>query len=119
MGLSTVYGIVRQNGGHIEVQSQLGQGSTFKIYFPRVEREERHQGGETPVSATKNTGETILVVEDEPGVRGLVRDMLRHRGYTVLEARDGINAQLVSKGHFGRIDLLLTDVVMPRSCLAP
>ncbi len=114
LGLSTVYGIVRQNGGHIEVQSQLGQGSTFKIYFPRLEREEHHQGGETPVSATKNTGETILVVEDEPGVRGLVRDMLRHRGYTVLEARDGINAQLVSKGHFGRIDLLLTDVVMPQ-----
>ena len=63
---------------------------------------------------SSRTGETILIVEDEPGVRGLVREMLKQRGYAVLEARDGINAQVVSKGYFGRIDLLLTDVVMPQ-----
>ena len=114
LGLSTVYGIVRQNKGHITVESQLGQGSTFKIYFPRAdETAPRIEQGRS-ATTTQGAGETILVVEDEPGVRGLVREMLKHRGYSVLEARDGINAQIVSRGHFGPIDLLLTDVVMPQ-----
>ena len=114
LGLSTVYGIVKQNDGHISVESQAGQGSTFKIYFPRVDAQEvkAEKGSEQHVG--HKTGETILVIEDEPGVRSLVREMLKQRGYTVLEARDGINAQVVSKGHFGPIDLLLTDVVMPQ-----
>ncbi len=114
LGLSTVYGIVKQNGAHIMAESQLGKGTTFKIYFPRVDQVAAEEGKGPQAQDPQETGETILVVEDEPGVRGLVRDMLRHHGYNVLEARDGIHAQVVSKGHFGPIDLLLTDVVMPQ-----
>ncbi len=114
LGLSTVYGIVKQNGGHIMVESEIKKGTTFKIYFPRVDRHARELTLEQAPHQSRSAGETILVVEDEPAVRGLVRDMLRQRGYQILEARDGINAQVVSKTHFGRIDLLLTDVVMPQ-----
>ncbi len=115
LGLSTAYGIVRQNAGHIAVESRLGQGTTFTIYFPHEDGTAEDVEPRAPTAAvTQKTGETILVIEDEPGVRGLVREMLSHRGYTVLEARDGINAQIISRGHFGQIDLLLTDVVMPQ-----
>ena len=96
LGLSTVYGIVRQNGGHIDVESELGQGATFKIYFPCVSEEDVHITRPPSLSKVAKSGETILVVEDEPGVRGLVCEMLRQRGYSVLEARDGINAQVVT-----------------------
>ncbi len=114
LGLSTVYGIVKQNGGHITVESEVKRGTTFKMYFPRVDRPHREATIDRVPQQSRSAGETILVVEDEPAVRGLVRDMLRQRGYHILEARDGINAQVVSKTHFGRIDLLLTDVVMPQ-----
>lgn len=114
LGLSTVYGIVKQSGGHIAVESQPGQGTTFRIYFPLVNQEAQ---GTTGTSAPANSArgrETILLVEDEPAVRGLVQETLRLQGYTVLEARHGIEALLTGARHVGPIHLLLTDVVMPQ-----
>ncbi len=114
LGLSTVYGIVKQNGGDIVVDSQVGKGTRVTIYFPTVKDELSEGAAEIPHQVPHTIEETILVVEDEPGVRGLVTAALRKGGYSVLEARDGIHAQVVSKSHFGSIDLLLTDVVMPQ-----
>ena len=114
LGLSTVYGIVKQSGGSITVESAPGRGTTFRIYFPRVE-----QGVSGPTGAVEAIDpvrgrETILLVEDEPAVRGLVHETLRLHGYTVLEARHGIEALLTSAKYVGSIHLLLTDVVMPQ-----
>lgn len=114
LGLSTVYGIVKQSGGMIGVESKIDKGTTFKIFFPRVDG--TTQTGQTaPVNADRVHGrETILLVEDEPAVRGLVHETLRLHGYTVLEARHGIEALLTGTRHLGTIHLLLTDVVMPQ-----
>ena len=114
LGLATVYGIVKQSGGYVQVTSEPNQGTTFRIYLPRlsdtailVDRSTR------PVTAAAGR-ETILLVEDEEGVRELARDILRASGYTVFEARNGNEALLISERHQGPLDLLLTDVVMPR-----
>ena len=114
LGLSTVYGIVQQSGGSITVESAPGQGAIFRIYFPQVNRgaSEVRTSVETMVSAPGH--ETILLVEDEPAVRGLVHETLRLQGYTVLVARHGIEALLASAKCVGPIHLLLTDVVMPQ-----
>lgn len=114
LGLSTVYGIVKQSGGAIGVDSRVGRGTTFKIYFPRVDGVA--ESGAAAVSNGKSVQgrETILLVEDEPAVRGLVHETLRLQGYTVLEARHGIEALLAGTKHLGTIHLLLTDVVMPQ-----
>lgn len=114
LGLSTVYGIVKQSGGFIFVYSELGRGATFKIYLPRTDKaadsvEETRTSTDLPYGC-----ETILLAEDEPKVRGLVRDTLRRYGYTVLEARHGIDALVLNAQHQGPIHLLLTDVVMPQ-----
>jgi CheY-like chemotaxis protein len=115
LGLSTVYGIiVKQSGGGISVESAPGRGTTFKIYFPRVEQEVPGTVVGAAVIDPARGRETILLVEDEPAVRGLVRETLRLQGYTVLEARHGIEALLTSAGYGGTIHLLLTDVVMPQ-----
>ena len=112
LGLATVYGIVKQSGGNIQVHSEKGQGTTFKIYLPRAEEEP------TPLLPT-NKGdipsgkETILLVEDDARVRELARRILYQQGYSLLEARDGREAQLVAERYAGPIHLLLTDVVMP------
>jgi len=113
LGLSTVYGIVKQSGGNIWVYSEVGKGTTFKIYFPRVH--DNLQNNERSSSAGLQRGtETILLVEDEELVRGLSRDTLESCGYTVIEANNGIDAlQLCAERKF-HIDLLLTDVVMPQ-----
>ncbi|HEY7253905.1 MAG TPA: ATP-binding protein [Methylomirabilota bacterium] len=114
LGLATVYGIVKQSGGYIECDSEPGRGTTFRIYLPRVDVPA--PGAERlgrPAAAAGGT-ETILLVEDEEGVRELARDILRATGYTVIEARNGAEALLLSERHQGPLDLLLTDVVMPR-----
>lgn len=114
LGLSTVYGIVKQSGGSIIVESAPGKGTTFRIYFPRVEREVSEPTVTVETIEPAHGRETILLVEDEPSVRGLVHETLRLHGYTVLEARHSIEALLTGARHVGPIHLLLTDVVMPQ-----
>jgi two-component system cell cycle sensor histidine kinase/response regulator CckA len=113
LGLSTVYGIITQSEGTIWVYSELGQGTTFKIYLPRVEaaidQEELHIG----VADLPAESATILLVEDEPMVRTLARRILDQHGYTVLEAPRGAEAMVIAEQHAGPIHMLLTDVVMP------
>jgi len=114
LGLATVYGIVKQSGGYIWVHSEVGKGTTFKIYLPRTEVEfEEAEAGRTRVDALQGT-ETLLLVEDEDSVRELVRNVLREKGYRVLEASRGEEALELSELYAGRIDLLVTDVVMPQ-----
>jgi CheY-like chemotaxis protein len=113
LGLAMVYGIVKQSGGNIWVYSEPGQGTTFKIYLPRIEQPiESDQGRSAPAPALRGV-ETVLLVEDEDAVRDLARDILQAQGYTVLEARHGAEALRISAQHPGPIHLLLTDVVMP------
>jgi PAS domain S-box-containing protein len=113
LGLATVYAIIQQSGGSITVQSELEQGTTFAVYLPRVDEAgagDRAHQDEAPMPSGK---ETVLLVEDEPMVRELVRNVLEDRGYTVLVARDAAEALLLSDRREGPIDLLLTEVVMP------
>jgi CheY-like chemotaxis protein len=111
LGLSVVHGAVKQSGGRVDVYSELGIGTTFKILLPGV-------AALAPASAAvplapKGT-ETVLLVEDEPGVRKFGRLALETQGYTVLEAESGEEAVRLAEGHAGPIHLLVTDVVMPR-----
>jgi len=112
LGLSTVYGIVKQSGGYIWPYSEPGMGTTFKIYLPRVDQ----AAEELPVQAQSASGlkgsETILLVEDEEGVRGLTRQLLQRHGYTVLEAEHGRDALLLCERYSGPIHMLLSDVVL-------
>jgi two-component system cell cycle sensor histidine kinase/response regulator CckA len=112
LGLSTVYGIVKQSGGYIWPYSEPGMGTTFKIYLPRVdEMVERAQTRAQPSPGLAGT-ETILLVEDEEGVRVLTRQLLQRHGYTVLEAEHGQDALLLCERYSGPIHLLLSDVVL-------
>jgi two-component system cell cycle sensor histidine kinase/response regulator CckA len=114
LGLSTVYGIVKQLGGHICVESDLGSGTTFTVYLPKVEPAGAVADAEQDRATLPRGTETILLVEDEPGVRALVSETLQVYGYTVLEARHGIEALLIGTQYGGTISLLMTDVVMPQ-----
>jgi CheY-like chemotaxis protein len=114
LGLSTVYGIVKQSGGNILVYSEPGQGTTVKIYFPRVEEETDALFRRDSADLIPQGSETVLVAEDESSVRNLATHILRHQGYKVLEAADGEEALRVTQECLGEINLLLTDVVMPR-----
>jgi CheY-like chemotaxis protein len=113
LGLSTIYGIVKQSGGSIFVYSEPGEGTTFKIYFPRrLSRSIRVT--RAPPSATHSAAvETILVVEDDEAVRGVARRILHGAGYTVLTASNGSDALRLCEEHSEEIHLVLTDVVMP------
>ncbi len=114
LGLSTVYGIVKQSGGTIGIESQPGCGTMCKIYFPRVD-ESIQESEVVQKEAGPNHGqETVLLVEDDPSVRGFVHETLKMSGYQVLVARHGIEALLLGTRHIGPIHLLLTDVVMPQ-----
>jgi two-component system, cell cycle sensor histidine kinase and response regulator CckA len=115
LGLATVYGIVKQSGGYIWVYSEPGGGTSFKIYLPRIE-EERANAVRNPRTASKALPrgcETVLLVEDEDGVRQLAREYLEMNGYTVIAAEDGHTALELAAMHGGPIHLLMTDVVMP------
>ena len=112
LGLATVYGIVKQSGGFIWVYSELGQGTTLKVYLPRVD--EAVTGQTAPASPQSLHGtETILIAEDAAPVRSVAREVLRRHGYRVLAAADGPSALELAAAHPGPIDLLITDVIMP------
>ncbi len=114
LGLSTVYGIVKQHRGHITVYSEPGRGTTFKVYLPRVDQF-AEQPAISHITVTRPRGkETVLVVEDEEIVRDLASEALDMLGYSVLAVGDPEEAKAVSSEHDGAIDLLLTDVVLPR-----
>jgi CheY-like chemotaxis protein len=112
LGLATVFGIVKQSAGHVWLYSELGRGTTFKIYLPITGR-----AAQAPVRAAPGGdlrgNETILLVEDEEQVRNVMRQVLRRSGYNVLQARNGGEALLICENFEGRIDLVITDVVMP------
>jgi PAS domain S-box-containing protein len=112
LGLSTVFGIVQQSGGSVWVYSELGHGTTFKVYLPVVEAAV-DEGQPQVAPMTLRGSETVLLVEDEEQVRDVARSILRRYGYTVIEARNGGEAFLLCEKHPGTIDLLLSDVVMP------
>jgi len=114
LGLATVYGVVKQSGGYVTLDSELGRGTTFRIYLPPVEASlQPSVASVNQDTATTGSG-TVLIAEDEKGVRELAREFLSLSGYTVLEARDGVEAMAIAKNHGGPIDLLITDVIMPR-----
>ena len=113
LGLSTVYGIVKQSGGNIWVYSEPGRGSTFKIYLPRILAEVMAIRREETVTPPMQGTETILLVDDEPAILCLAREILEMKGYSVLTAGNGSEATRYGEHHPGPIHLLLTDVVMP------
>ncbi len=112
LGLSTVYGIVKQNLGFIQVYSELGKGTTFKIYLPRVSKARQTSSARESAVIPRGTA-SILLVEDEPGLRDVAKTCLLNHGYRVLDAEDAKGALAVAAQNPGAIDLLLTDVVMP------
>jgi signal transduction histidine kinase len=113
LGLATAYGIIRQSGGAIAIVSQLGKGTTARIFLPLTEKEVQATKGETSPEENLDGTETILLVEDEARVRKVMLDVLRRRGYRTLEANRGDEAVRLAKEFKGRIDLAVVDVVMP------
>jgi two-component system, cell cycle sensor histidine kinase and response regulator CckA len=115
LGLATVYGIVEQSGAKMHFSSELGRGTSFKIFFPRVaERAERSEGPSGALAAVPRGSEVVLLVEDEETVRRLTRTFLENIGYRVLDARHGGEGIALCRNHQGPIHLLLTDVLMPK-----
>jgi PAS domain S-box-containing protein len=113
LGLATAYGIIRQFDGYVHVRSEVGRGSAFTIYLPRVSASSSVVPPARVPAPARGT-ETVLLIEDEEGVRAMVRRALRTQGYEVLEACDGEEALRLARAHNGRLDLVLSDVIMPR-----
>jgi two-component system cell cycle sensor histidine kinase/response regulator CckA len=113
LGLSTVYGIVKQSGGFVWVYSELGHGTTFKIYLPRVDERADAEAGAEAGPSSMHGAETVLVAEDAAAVRAVVRQVLKRHGYVVLTAADGQSALELALEQEGPIHLLVTDVIMP------
>jgi CheY-like chemotaxis protein len=113
LGLATVYGIIKQSEGSIWVYSEVGRGTTFKIYLPRVDRVSEEVKASTEEAQSQRGTETVLLVEDEELVRNMTREILEENGYHVLEAPHGREALLIAVRHDGPIHLMLSDVVMP------
>jgi len=113
LGLSTVYGIVKQTGGNIWLYSEPGKGTTFKVYLPAIAALPEDIGKVAPAEALPRRGGTVLIVEDDEQLRRLTHRALASQGYTVLEADRGSTALDIARRHKGHIDLLLTDVIMP------
>ncbi len=109
LGLTSVYGIVKENGGNVWAYSELGHGSTFKIYLPRVEPATR-----PAVASAASSDKTVLVVEDESDVRALVREVLESASFSVLEARNGTEGVRIVEQYEGDVQLMISDIVMPR-----
>jgi len=114
LGLSTVYGIVKQNNGFIWVYSEPGQGSTFKIYLPKVKPDAEPEEKEQSLVDDLSGSETVLIVEDNDSLRNFAQKILYIYGYSTLNAKNGEDALRVCKEHNGQIDLMITDVVMPK-----
>jgi PAS domain S-box-containing protein len=113
LGLATVFGIVQQHQGWVNVYSEVGKGTTFKIYLPRLARIAGQKSGPAPTMSLPGGGETILLVEDDPSLCAAVRKILSQLGYRILEARTGVSALEVWRQNRDEIRLLLTDMVMP------
>jgi CheY-like chemotaxis protein len=113
LGLSTVYGIVKQSGGNIAVYSTPGAGTTFRLYFPLATGADEGHAALIGAAAVPAGTETVLLVEDDGQVRGLMRRSLERCGFTVLAASQGSEALEMADEHDGDIDLLITDVIMP------
>jgi two-component system cell cycle sensor histidine kinase/response regulator CckA len=114
LGLATVYGAVKQSGGFVWVYSELGHGTTFRIYLPRVQGEAETELPSVGSKRFARGTETVLLVEDEESLNKLTGEILQESGYTVLKARNGLEALEVAQRYEGTIHLLLTDVVMPK-----
>jgi two-component system cell cycle sensor histidine kinase/response regulator CckA len=113
LGLATVFGIVQQHQGWINVYSELGRGTTFRVYLPRLARSSEPKSVKSAPAVFKGGEETILLVEDDPSLRASVRDILSRLGYRTLEASNGVKALEIWKQNNDEIRLLLTDLVMP------
>ena len=113
LGLATVFGVVKQSGGHVQVYSELGHGSTFKVYFPRVDAAPDAPKATTETCPAAGGSETVLVVEDDPVIRDLILEILTEGGYRPLTVETAPEALALAESYDGPIDLLLTDVIMP------
>jgi CheY-like chemotaxis protein len=116
LGLAMVYGFIKQSGGHINVYSEPGLGSSFKMYLPEVEATSTPWASSSETENMPQGDETILLAEDDSAVRSLTRRVLQSCGYTVLEAAHGVKGLRLAEQHPGTIHLLVTDVVMPEMC---